>query len=154
MSQRQYAPEAVFVNTMRYENLAARDAYLAENNAARQARLAKVTECLAETQTQELQRNLILNLAGEFNYVLRVTYYPAMGKGPELRQALEERVRGRGAVAGSIGAGLTTQIAAETPNMSINVLYPSLAGLEEWIDALQGDQAFRAFGAKIARAAG
>ncbi len=150
LSQQQYSPEPVFVNTMRYENLAAREAYIAANNEARQVRLAKVAEYLAQPQTAELHQVLLpASPTGEVNYVLGVTYFPAAGKGPEMRAILEERVRDRYPFAGNVGAALGTPVVGEAPSFTLNVLFPDLAGLEEFGKANQTDAAFQASQAKL-----
>ena len=147
-----YNHEPVLINTIWYDSLADREAYqtATANDKEAQARRNKIGEFLARPQTQELHEVLVpATPSGEVKYILRVTYFPSGGKGPELRQALEERVKGRGSVPGTVGAALVTQVAPEAANFSINVLFPSLAGLEEWRSSLQSDKSFQTLQAKL-----
>ena len=151
LSQRLYAPEAVFVNTLRYENLAALEAYNATalNDPARMARLAKVGEFVARPQTPELNEILVPGRpTGEVNYVLRITNYAVAGKAGELVQVLEKRASIP--VKGTVGIAISTQVVStDGPNFSTNVLFSSLAGIEEFRNATRADASFREFGAQM-----
>ena len=69
--------------------------------------------------------------SGRAKFALGIKHYPAAGKGPELRQFLEERVRTD--IPGRIGAHLTTQVAPpDGATFLVPHLFASLAGLDEF----------------------
>lgn len=149
--QSMYTREPAFVNAKRYDSLAALEAYQASmaNDAARMARLTKVSACLARPQTSTLWENLTAaQVSAPPNYRLIVTFYPAVGKGGELRKVLEERARAGGK--GLVGAALSTQVAPpDGANYRATLLFANLAGLEEWRHANQADPAFAAFQSRL-----
>jgi hypothetical protein len=153
VSQPMYTREPSIINSLRYDNLAALEAYQQTgfNDPAAVARRAKIAPCLARPQTAELFETLVqprLNGA-RASYVLRVSFYPALGRFGELRQLLEERARTP--ATGTISTGLAAQVAAEEgQNLVAAILFPSLAALEEFRKANQTDSAFQTFQAKLA----
>ena len=81
-----------------------------------------------------------------FSY--RVTYYPALGKGPELRTALEARAKERQAQ--GFRTGLSTQLfGADGATYILTFIWPDLAGYEKFRQGNQSDPAFRAFQNKL-----
>jgi hypothetical protein len=153
LQQRLYASESAFVNLIQFDGLAALDADRAAspNDPARQARIAKINECLGRPQSTALFEGLVPNAATTPPaYVMRVNFTPALGKGPELRKVLEERVRA-GTQKGSLATGLGTQVAPEDGvSFWINILFANLAGLEEFRAANQSDPSFQAFQTRLA----
>lgn len=151
MWQSLFTREQTFSNQIRYESLAALEAYQASapNDSARAARLAKVNACLARPQNLELFEVLVpAQVTANPSYVLSATHWAAAGKFGELRELLEERVRTT--VTGTVGAALLTQVAAEDGrNLRLNVLFPNLAGLEENRTANRTNVSLRAFQSKL-----
>lgn len=149
VSQQVYSPENAFINMVLYENLAALDAYNAKPmDDGRRGRIAKIGE-FSERRWAELEEVLVNpQPTGDFNYVLRVIYSPLAGKGGDLRKTLEERIIGN-STSGVVGAGLGSSVVGESPTLVANVLFSSLAGLEEFRSANQADPKFQAFGAKV-----
>lgn len=149
VSQELYSPEGAFINLVTYDSLAAIDEYNASRNPERLARITKIGE-LVERRWMELHEWLLPpEPTGEFNYVLRINYSPQMGKGSELRKILAERVRSRYPFSGNVGAGLTTRALGEGQELTVNVLFPNLAGLEEFRNANQTEASFQASQAKV-----
>jgi len=149
VSQLLYTKEPAFLNSIRYDTLAALDAYQAAlpNDTARQARLAKVNECLALPQTSELYEVLVPSQpTGPVNCSLRIKYFAASGKNQELREALERRLSMPRK--GAVGAGLSSQVASnEGFNYVVSILFSNFAALEEF---RQGDPSVQAFQAQTA----
>ena len=87
VSQKVYSSENAFINMVTYENLAALDAYNAKPmDDARRGRIAKIGE-FSERRWAELEEVLVAPQPnGDFNYVLRVIYTPAVGKGGRVAQ--------------------------------------------------------------------
>jgi hypothetical protein len=153
LQQRLYASEAAFINLIQFDGLAALDADRAASptDSARQARIAKINENLGRPQSTALFETLVpVNAATPPAYTMRVNFTPALGKGPELRKVLEERVRA-GTQKGSLATGLGTQVAPEDgASFSINVLFANLATYEEFRAANQSDPSFQAFQTRLA----
>lgn len=151
VSQQLYASEATFVNAIRHESLAAIEAYGLRNASDPNytARTARIGACVARPQNSELYENLVsAPVTDDVNYTLRMTYFPAAGKGGELRQALEKRATTPSS--GSVGKRLSTQVVPpHGGNYTLTVLFSSLAGFEQYRAAQQGDAAVQAFVAQL-----
>src|SRR5437764_20533 len=66
---------------------------------------------------------------GSVMYIQRITFFPALGKGPELRPILEERVRQRQAQ--GTRAGLQSAVfGADGPAFSLGIQVADLEALE------------------------
>jgi hypothetical protein len=70
-------------------------------------------------------------------YSHQITYFPAIGKGPELRPILEERVRQRQSE--GVRASLTTVVyGGEAPAFRANMSFEDLAALQVFRDRIAG----------------
>src|SRR6266568_173658 len=134
LSQRMFAPEPAFVTVIRHESLAALEAYQHRNatNATYLAQTQKIASLLSRPQPQELYERLLPRQGtGPVGYTLRVKYFPAAGKGPELRRLLEDRIRSPRP--GTVGAELSAQVAPpDGAAFVILVLFSDLAGMDNW----------------------
>ncbi len=151
LSQPLYASEQTLVNGIRHESLAALEAYgiRSAGDPASTARRAKIGPFLDRPQTSELYENLVTTpRTGHVNYALRRTFYPAPGKGGELRQALEQRAKVPST--GSVGKGLSTQVLGpDRANFVLTTLFSSLEGFEQYLKAQPADAAVQSFVAQV-----
>lgn len=139
-----------FVNYLRFDGFAGLDAYRATGpaDAARQARISKITECLAQPQTSRIFESIAgVGRTAPPAYVLHHELRPALGKLAELRAALEDQVKTM--PAGAVGMNLSAEVPGETPNFQVEILFPSLAGFEEFRAANRANPAFAASQAKV-----
>ena len=153
VSQRMYAPQGEYVNSIRFEDLESLEAYNASapKDQARMARLAKVVECLAQPQTPLLYETIVpAHPTGEVKYTLRVVYQPSIGKGAEMRQVLEEGVSRYPDVPGTVAGALSSQFVAEEANYVVTIGFSKLSGIEEMATTLRGDASFGTYQAKLA----
>jgi len=151
LSSRMFSLEPAFVHSIRFDNLAAIETYQGRNpGPAFQATGVKINQCLSRERATELHETLVpAQVAGTPKYSLRITHFPAPGKGPELRGLLEERVSKT--VRGRLGAGLSTQVAPpDGPAFVVTQLFSGMAGMDEARAANQEDPSFQAWAKKVA----
>src|SRR5713226_8464624 len=79
-------------------------------------------------------------------YTQRIIHRPALGKGTELRAALEERNSAANAAASH---ALNVTMFALEPAYIHSIRFESLAAIEAYQEQQQGDAAFQAVGRKI-----
>ena len=148
-----YAKEPTYVNAIRHESLGAIEDYNQKNaeDPAFAAAARKIGAALDRAQSFSLHENVVTGQPSAApNYVRGITFYPALGKGPDLFKALQERVPAAAATAGCLGAGLLREAVPEDGmNFTLQTLHASMAGLEEFAQAAQADKNFQAFQGKI-----
>ncbi len=149
VTQLLYAKEPTFINSLRYENLAALEAYQNASDPARLARIAKINACVDRPDESALYENLGGRpLTGEVNYALHRRYYPAAGKAGELRKALEQRANTPSP--GSVGKGLTTLVLGSAmAHFVLMTLFSSLEGFDQYLKAQPTDSAVQSFAAQV-----
>jgi hypothetical protein len=151
VSELLYTEEPGFVNAIRYDSLAAVEAYplLRAKDSAWQARTQRITSCLSRPQVQSLYENLIMpNPTGEVNYALQRTFYPAPGKAAELRAAIEQRAKTLGP--GAVGKGVSAQVLGpDRPHFVLTTLFSNLDGYEQYLKAQPNDPGVQAYAAQV-----
>jgi hypothetical protein len=146
LTQRMFSKEAALIHNIRFDNLAAIQAYQARNasDEAFQTVTAKIGGFLSRPQETELYETLVsaeLN-GGTPAFTVRVKLLPAAGKGSALRKLLEARATK--SIAGRLGAGLGAQMfAAEGPAYVVTHIFGSLAGVDEWRAANAKDPSYQ-----------
>lgn len=80
-------------------------------------------------------------------YTRRITHYPALGKGPELRAALEENAKALNAA--GLPHNVTQQLYAKEPTFVTSIRHESLAEMEAYGSRTAADAAHSARMAKI-----
>lgn len=83
-------------------------------------------------------------------YTQRVTYYPAVGKGPELRALLEERVKHVQSAGAEVALGVRMFGGPAGNPYIVNLRFQDLAAVEAYRRRNQADPAFAAYNAKVA----
>lgn len=143
---------AAYVHAIRFENLAALEAYSERPlDATFLAQGQKITACLAQERITFLYEQLATTgrPTATPKFLIRNRQVPAAGKGRELQAVLEERVHT--ARPGVIGARLERQVGSVTgPNFQVTLLFASLADMEKNFAATQADASFPAYQAKVA----
>ena len=82
-------------------------------------------------------------------YILRIQYYPAMGKAAELRGVLEERIKMNPPQGVAVGLGRQL-VPPDGPVFALSIRFPDMAAYETFMQSLAGDQTFPAFQNKVA----
>lgn len=154
LSVHMFSPQPGFVHGIRFENLAAIEAYqdrLQQGDATFQAQARKIDQCLAQQRATVLYEELAgTGVTTTPKFLIRNRYCPAAGKGPELRAVLEERVR-KGAPAGLAGAGLSRQVASlDGPAFAVTLLFGSMADIDQFRAGNEKDPTFAPFLNKVA----
>jgi hypothetical protein len=153
LSVSMFALEPTFVHSIRFDNLAAIEAYQEQQqgDAAFQAVARKITQCLARPQAVLLYEDLVrteVTTTPKFRIVNR--YCPAPGQGAELRVVLEERVQ-KSRPPGLAGAGLSRQVASvDGPAFAVNLLFASMAAMDEFRSANDTDSTFQSYAERVA----
>lgn len=146
-----FSPEPAYIHAIRFENLAAIEAYQSRPlDDAFRAQGRKIDQCLARERATVLYEELVGSPPTTApKFLVRNRYCPAAGKGPELRAVLEERIkRGAPSVA---GAGLAQQaFSADGPAFAVTVLFGSMADIDLFRAANAKDESFRPFLTKVA----
>lgn len=151
LSTRMFSPEPALVHSIRFDNLAALEAYQGRNlSPAFQATGVRINQCLSRERATELYETLVpAQVSGTPKYSLRIKQSPAAGKGAELRGLLEERIRK--SIPGRLGAGLSTQVAPpDGAAFVVTHLFSNLAGLDEFRAANQKDSSFQTWANQVA----
>ncbi len=153
LSTHMFSPSPAFVHSLRFENLAAIEAYEARRgqNPAFQAQGQRINDCLAQERISTLYRELSgTPMRGKAGFLIRNRYSPAPGKGPELQAVLAERIE-KAANPGVAGARLSQQVGSlDGPAFAVTLLFGSMADMDTFFDANQTDPTFRPFLAKAA----
>ncbi|MSQ14995.1 MAG: hypothetical protein EXR50_03925 [Dehalococcoidia bacterium] len=131
-------------------DLAAYESYMRQRDPdpAYRAHQNKVSQLLSQPTTLQIFDGLLAlapTVSEPSKFSQRVTYYPAFGKGPELRSALEARVKDR--QAHGLRSGLQAQLFGPVGTAYVSgTVFPSLAAYEQY----RSDPGLAAFQAKIA----
>ncbi len=154
LSVSMFALEPTFVHAIRFDNLAAIEAYQErlQGDAAFQAVSRKITQCLSRPQAVLLYEELAG--AGAVTttpkFLIRNRLCPAPGKVADLRAVIEERL-GKGSTPGLAGAGLSRQVASlDGPAFSVTLLFGSLAEMDLFRAANDKDSSFVQYVNKVA----
>lgn len=151
LSQLMFSPEPAFVHSIRFENLAAIEAYQGRAlDATFQAQGQKINQCLARERATVLYEELAgTGVKATPKFLIRNRHLPAPAKGQELRAVLEERMRKE--VPGVCGAGLARQVASpDGPAYATTLLFASMADIDRLRSANDEDRTFPAFLTKVA----
>ena len=152
LSQNIFSPQNAFVHALRFENLAALEAYQARPlDATFQAQSQKITECLAAERITFLYEQLTSTgrPSAPPKVLIRNRMAQAPGKGPELRALLEDRLQVKRP--SLLGARLERQIGAlDGPSFTVTLLFASLAAMEEHFRANETDASFASYLGKMA----
>lgn len=147
-----FSPEPAFIHSIRFENLAAIEAYQGRQpDATFQAQGRKIDQCLARQRATVLYEELVGTGATTTTprFLIRNRYCPAPGKGPELRAVLEER--GRKERPGLAGARLSRQVGSpDGPAFSVTLLFGSMADMDLFLSANDKDPTFLPYVSKVA----
>lgn len=154
LSVHMFAPQPGFVHGIRFENLAAIEAYQERPQLADptfQAQGRKIDACLAQERVTVLYEELGgTGVTARPKFLIRNRYCPAAGKGGELRAVLEERVQ-KGMAPGLAGAGLSRQVASlDGPAFAVTLLFASMADIDQFRAANEKDPTFLPFLNKVA----
>jgi hypothetical protein len=130
-----FALEPTFVHAIRFENLAAIEAYQDRQliDPAFLAGARKIGQCLSRPQSvllfEELGRS---GAAGKPKFLLRTRFCAAMGKVLELRGVFEERLK-KGPPPGATAVVLGQQVASvDGPAFATTLLFPSMAAIDQF----------------------
>jgi len=152
VSELLYEEEPGFVNAIRYENLAAVEAYptLRAKHSTWPARTQRIVSCVSRPQVQSLYENLTMpNPTGEVNYALQRAFYPAPGKAAELRAVIEQRAKTPSP--GAVGKGMSTPVLGpDRPHFVLTTLFSNLDGFEQYLRAQPSDPGVQAYAAQVA----
>ena len=148
-----FSPQPGYVHSIRFDNLAAIEAYQNRpslNDAIFQAQGRKIDACLAQERVSLLYEDLVGTGASTTpRYLIRNRYSQAAGKGQELRSVLEERLQ-KG-TPGLAGARLSRQVASlDGPAFSVTLLFGSMADIDQFRAANDQDPTFAPFVSKVA----
>lgn len=148
-------PEGMsYIRNARHEDLAAYEAARRRNQSdpAFPAYQAKVATLISRPNSSQLFEVLIPNPAGN---PLRAPYftqralgYPAVGKGPELRAIMEERVKGLQSSGQRATLGVSVY-GTDGQEFTTTLAFQDLAALESYRRRNQSDPAFQAYVAKV-----
>ena len=148
-----FALETVFSHSIRFENLAAIEAYQERQmaNAEFQAQASAITQCLARPQGVLLYEELVgSQVTGPAKFLIRNRILPAPGKERELRGVLEERIKSPRSP-GLAGARLSRQVASvDGPAFVTALLFASLADVDKFRASNDSDASFGQFVARVA----
>lgn len=151
LSMNMFSP-AGFTHAIRFENLAALEAYSERPlDATFLAQTKKITECLGRERITFLYEQLATTgrPTATPKFLIRNRQEQAAGKGRELQAVLEERIHT--ARPGVVGARLERQVGSVTgPNFVVTLLFASLADMEKLFVANNADASFPAYQAKVA----
>jgi hypothetical protein len=143
-----FAVDPVFIHAIRFENLAAIEAYQDNQlgDAAFLAQTRKIGQCLSRPQAvllfQEVAR---AGVPAKPKYLLRTRVCPAPGKAAALRDVFEERMK-KGPPPGATAVIFAQQVASiDGPAFSATLLFADMAGLDEYRAATAKDAEHRAF---------
>lgn len=152
LSVHMFSPEPGFVHSIRFENLAAIEAYQDRHlgDATFQAQARKIDQCLARNRVTVLYEELAGTGATTTpKFLIRNRFCPAPGKGQELRAVLEERMR-KGPP-GLAGARLSRQVASlDGPAYAVTLLFGSMADMDQFRAANDQDSTWLTFLNKVA----
>ncbi len=143
LSANMFSLEPAFIHAIRFENLAAIEAYQGRPlDATFQAQSRKINECLARERATVLYESLVgTGVTTTPKFLIRNRHCPAPGKGQELRSVLEERVRKERP--GLAGANLSRQVGShDGPAFSMTLLFGSMADMDLFFAANDKDPAF------------
>ncbi len=146
-----FSPQPAFVHSIRFENLAAIEAYQARPlDATFQAQGRKIDQCLARERATLLYEELVgTGAVATPKFLIRFRHCPAPGAGQELRAVLEERVRKT--ATGVAGARLSRQVVPpDGPAFSVTLLFYSMADIDQSRSANDQDPTFRPYLNKVA----
>ena len=156
LSVSMFSLEPAFIHSIRFENLAAIEAYQEKQqaDATRETWGRKITQCLARPQAVVLYEELgapgQTGMGSPPKYIIRNRYSPAPGKGPELQAALQERVE-KSRTAGPLGARLSRQVASiDGPAFAVSLYFASMAAIDEFRAANAKDSSLRPFLTQVA----
>ena len=146
-----FSPQPAFVHSIRFENLAAIEAYQARPlDATFQAQGRKIDQCLARDRVSVLYEELAgTGASATPKFLIRFRHCPTPGAGQELRAVLEERVR-KGTT-GVAGARLSRQVVPpDGPAFSVTLLFASMADIDQSRSANEQDPTFLSYVNKVA----
>jgi len=151
LSMSMFAPEPAFIDSIRFESLAAIEAY--QENPARATWADNITPCLSRPQSVFLYEELGQPQAAMGTppkYIIRNRYAQAPGKGRELQAVLQERVE-KTRTPGLLGARLSRQVASlDGPAFAVSLYFPSMAAIDEFRAANDKDPTLRTFQTQVA----
>ncbi|MSQ14422.1 MAG: hypothetical protein EXR50_00960 [Dehalococcoidia bacterium] len=155
VSAQLFGPEGpAFVFSTVFPDLASREQLFQRQNSdpAYQASLAKSVMVASKAAVIELFETLVPNAPRiEAKVTQRITLYPAIGKGPELRAMLEEEVKAR--QARGITSGLQAQLfGIDGPAFTIGTQFPGIAAFEQRRESVPNDPGRQAYLAKVNQA--
>jgi hypothetical protein len=153
LSVSMFAIEPVFIHSIRFESLAAIEAYQERQFADPdfQVQAGVIAQCLARPQGVLLYEELAgTPVTGAPKFLIRNRILPAPGRERELRDVLEERVTGQRAP-GLAGAGLSRQVASvDGPAFVTTLLFTNLAEVDKFRAVNDYDPTFASFVQKVA----
>ena len=149
-----FSPQAGYVHAIRFENLAALEAYqerpsLRESTFQEQGR--RIDQCLAQERVTFLYEEVASTgtPSSTPKFLIRNRLSQAPGKGAELRAVLEERLRT--ATPGLAGARLSQLVVSlNGPAYSTTLLFGSMADMDTFRAAQRNDPTFQPFLSKVA----
>lgn len=151
LSALMFSPQPGLIHAIRFENLAAIEAYQARPlDATFQAQGLRINACLAQERATVLYEELARTaVTATPKYMIRNRQCPAPGKGPELRAILEERVHQ--ARPGLAGTRLERQVGShDGPAFAVSLLFGSMADMDTFFAANDSDPTLRPYLSKVA----
>jgi len=154
LSVTMFSPQPGYVHSIRFENLAALEAYQERpsmRESAFQEETRKIDECLAQERVTLLYEELTDTGAPSTTpkFLLRNRYSQASGKGMELRAVLEQRLDKR--APGLAAAALSQQVVSlDGPAYAVTLLFASMADIDTFRSAQRNDPTFQPFVSKVA----
>ncbi|HZT06053.1 MAG TPA: hypothetical protein VFC51_03415 [Chloroflexota bacterium] len=150
LSVHMFAPQPGFVHSIRFENLAAIEAYMAAHLPSPEES-RKIDQCLARERAVVLYEELDSTpLKATPKFLIRNRYQPSAGNGPELRNVLAERLQ-KGIGGAVAGAGLSRQIGSlDGPALAVTMLFASMADMDAHRAANASDRSFQPYLNKVA----
>ena len=150
LSTLMFSPAPALIHAIRFENLAALEAYQGRPlDATFQAQGQRINQCLAQERASFLYHQLAATpVTAAPKFLIRNRNCPAQGKGADLRAVLEERLQ-KGQ-RGLLGARLERQIGSgDGPAFQTSLLFGSMADMEQFFAANDADPTFRTFLGKV-----
>lgn len=151
LSALMFSPQPGLIHAIRFENLAALEAYQARPlDATFQAQGQRINACLAQERATVLYEELARTaVTATPKFMIRNRQCQAPGKGRELRAVLEERVHKERP--GLAGARLERQVGSlDGPAFSVSLLFGSMADMDKFFAANDSDSTFPAYLSKVA----
>jgi hypothetical protein len=137
--------------TIRFEDLGALDKFRAEQVGANAQIAARIAPVVRQPTVTTLSERLVAPMAATTpaKYQSRITYRPALGKGPELRALLVAHAAARQAQGVRMTA--TLQVAGPASGTYVSqVGHESLAKYEQYRAANSSNPTVQAYGPKVA----